>query len=93
MTAADLLARVRIEQTRSTVNPLRACEVCDHGAHLTGRVPQPTHTCMLTSRPVPCAVARSNDGHCGPDARHQRIHGDDLLPTRPLHHAQADHRA
>lgn len=87
---ADLLLRLRVEQARATVNPLRGCEVCDHG---TG----PDHQCLYSHRPVPAAVARSAEGHCGPDARHQRIDGDDLEATAPrqlplplgAHHAQA----
>jgi hypothetical protein len=80
MTAPSLLARVLVEQARSSVNPLRACEVCDHG---TGA----DHQCMHSGRPVRASVARSDAGHCGPDARHQRIKGDDLdaRPGLQLH--------
>lgn len=70
-TLPNVLPRVLAEQARSSINPLRACEVCDHG---TGG----THTCLYGARAVPASVARSDDGHCGPDARHQRINGDDL---------------
>jgi hypothetical protein len=67
----QLLQRGRLEQARSSVNPLRACEVCDHGAGA-------AHECRHGSRPVPAAVARSEHGHCGPEAKHQVIAGDDL---------------
>ena len=71
MTAPALLARVLVEQARASINPLRACELCDHGSGA-------AHQCLYSGRSVRASVARSDDGHCGPDARHQRIRGDDL---------------
>jgi hypothetical protein len=54
-----------------------ACAVCDHGRGHGGR-------CMLPGRPVPLATARSREGHCGPEAHHLRIGGDDLAPRASL---------
>lgn len=50
-----------------------ACQVCDHGRAQPGQ-------CLMPGRPVPVAAARSREGHCGPEAQHLCIGGDDLAP-------------
>lgn len=57
-----------------------ACAACDYGHHAPGQPGQ----CLLPGRPVPVATARSREGHCGPEAAHLCIGGDDLSPrTKP----------
>jgi len=82
-----LLARVRLEQARCTVNPLRGCELCDYSTQAAPAAMPALHTCTFTGRPVHCATARAAGGHCGPEACHQRIGGDDLAP----HHHPFSH--
>lgn len=53
----------------------RACELCCHSRHHTGRLLCASPAALLAGGPQLLDAARSADGSCGPNARHLDMPG------------------
>lgn len=89
MSATHLVDRVRSEYARTSVHPLRACQLCTHARQVEAGLQcgQPVVAGALLT--VPCTQARKPGGGCGPDATHQNWphleHAMRVRPTAVLH--------
>lgn len=69
-TAAAPQLMQRVHRAWGQPDAYRACALCDHGD---------AGHCRRAWPPTPVATERATGGACGPEARHMRIDGWDLI--------------